>query len=61
MAPANNAGGAVKTDPTIVALRFGDHGTKECWESFAQKCDQFQTLRNKSQQHATGCANGRGI
>ena len=28
MAPANNAGRAVQTDPTIVALRFGDHGTK---------------------------------
>ena len=28
---------------------------KKCWESLAQKFDQFQTLRNSSQQHATTC------
>ena len=27
----------------------------------AQKFDWFQTFRNNSQQHATGCANGRNI
>ena len=34
----------------IVALRFGDHGTKKCWELLAEKFDRFQTLRNNMQQ-----------
>ena len=39
----------------IVALRFGDHGTKKCWELLAEKFDRFQTLRNNTQQHPTTC------
>ena len=39
----------------IVALRFGDHGTKEMLELLAEKFDRFQTLRSNSQQHATTC------
>ena len=36
----------------------------KCWKLFrpfarSQKFDWFQTLRNKSQKHATRCANGR--
>ena len=38
-----------------VALRFGDHGTKELWKLLAEKSDQFQTLRNNTQQHPTTC------
>ena len=34
----------------IVALRFGDHGTKEMLELLAEKFDRFQTLRNNMQQ-----------
>ena len=34
----------------IVALRFGDHRTKETWELLAEKFDWFQTLRNNMQQ-----------
>ena len=50
----------------IVALSFGDQGTKKNWgvvgsnvwpgSNFAQ---QFPTTRNNKQQHATECANGR--
>ena len=40
----------------ITALRFGDQGTKEILQLLSQKFDRFQTLRNNSQQHATGCA-----
>ena len=36
----------------IVALRFGDHGTKQM---LGEKFDQFQTLCNNSQQHPTTC------
>ena len=31
---------------------------KKYWELLAEKFDRFQTLRNNSQQHATGYANG---
>ena len=34
---------------------------KKCWELLAEKFDQFQTLRNNIQQHATGYANGRNM
>ena len=37
-----NSGRAVQTDPTL--LRFGDHGTKKCWELLAQKFDRLQTF-----------------
>ena len=49
----NNVGRAVQTDPTL--LRYA------CWELFAEKFDRFQTWRNNTQQHATGCANGRNM
>ena len=39
----------------IVALRFGDQGTKEIFELLARKFGRFQTLSNNSQQHATTC------
>ena len=39
----------------IVALRFGDHGTKKCLELLAEKFEWFQTLRDKTQQHPTTC------
>ena len=41
----------------IVALRLGDHGTKELLGVAGSKFDQFQTLRNISKQHATTCNN----
>ena len=37
----------------IVALSFGDHGTKEMLG--------VATTRNNIQQHATGCAIGRNM
>ena len=52
-----NSGRAVQTDPTL--LRFGDHGTKKCWELLAQKFDRFQTFATtcnrvcKRTQHVT--------
>ena len=55
----NSVGRAVQTDPTL--FRKQKNGTKECWELFAEKFDRFQTLRNNTQQHATGCANGRNM
>ena len=39
----------------IVALRFGYHGSNVGNELLIQKYDQFQTLQNNSQQHATTC------
>ena len=56
----NNVARAVQTDPTL--LRYASAAItqqKKCWELLAEKFDQFQTLRNNIQQHATGCANGR--
>ena len=47
--------GSCVNGSNIVALRFGDHGTKECWELLAQNFDRFRTLCNNSQQHATTC------
>ena len=46
-----NVGRAMHRYPTL--LRFGDHGTKKCWELLAQKFDRFQTLRNNSEQRIT--------
>jgi len=51
----NNVGRAVQTDTSAITEQ------KNCWESLVQKFDRFQTLRNNTQQHATGCANGRHI
>jgi len=41
----------------IVALRLGDHRTKEMLGVAGSKFDQFQTLRNISKQHRTTCNN----
>ena len=47
----------LQTDPTL--LRFGDHGTKKCWELLAQKFDRLQTFATtcnrvcKRTQHVT--------
>ena len=53
----SNVGRVLHTDATVVAPRFGGHGTKKkCCESLAQKFDRFQTLGNQlneTQQHAT--------
>ena len=47
----------------IVALRFGDHGTKRnvgsCWLKNLTGFKLCATTRHNIQQHATGCANGR--
>ena len=39
----------------IVALRFGDHGTKEILGGIDSKVTRFQILRNNYQQHVTIC------
>ena len=44
-----------KNGPNIIVLLCGDHGAKEM---LAQKFDQFQTLRNNTQQHSTTCNRG---
>ena len=44
-------------ESNIVALRIGDHGTKEMLEVVGSKV----SLRTNSQQHITGCANGRNM
>ena len=50
----NNVGRAAGVNGSnIVALHFGSHRTKEML--LAQKFDQFQTVRNNTQQHATTC------
>ena len=42
----------------IVALHFGDHGTKEMLGVLAQKFDRFQTLRKNCQKHLATCNRG---
>ena len=54
-------GRAVQTDPTLLCYASAIKKQKKCWEWLAQKFDWFQTLRNNTQQHATGCANGRNM
>ena len=54
----NSFGRAVQTDPTLLRYALVVMEQKECWESLAQNFDQFQTLWNNSQQHATVCVNG---
>ena len=44
-------------ESNIVALRFGDHGTKEMLEVVGSNV----LLRTNSQQHVRGCANGRNM
>ena len=55
----NNVARAVQTDPSLLLYAYAITEQKKCWELLTQKVDRFQTLRNNSQQHATGCANGR--
>ena len=56
-----NVGRTVQTDPTLLRYASAITEQKKCWELLAEKFDRFQTLRNNSQQHATGCANGRNM
>ena len=51
----NNVGRALKTVPTLMFYFAVITEQKKCWELLAQKFDQFQTLRNNSQQHSTTC------
>ena len=48
-----------QTDPTLLRYALAITEQKKCWELLAQNFDRFQTLSNNTQQHATGCANGR--
>ena len=57
----NSVGRAVQTDPTLFRYASAITEQKKCWELLAEEFDQFQTLRNNIQQHATGCANGRNM
>ena len=48
----------------IVVLRFSNHGTKEILGVVGSILTSFKlraTTPNNTQQHATGCANGRNI
>ena len=51
----NNVGRAVLTDTSAITEQ------KNCWELLAQTFDWSQTLCTNTQQHATGCANGRNM
>ena len=57
----SNVGRAVQTDPTLLRYASAITEQKKCWELLAEKFDRFQTLRNNTQQHPTGCANGRNM
>ena len=57
----NNVGRAVQTHPTLLCNALAITEQKKCWEWLAAKFDRFQTLRNNTQQHATGCGNGRNM
>ena len=57
----NNVGRAVQTDPTLLRYASAITEQKKCWELLAEKFDRFQTLRNNTQQHPTGCTNGRNM
>ena len=54
----SNVGRAVQTNPTLLFYASAITEQKKCWELLAEKFDWFQTLRNNTQKHATGCANG---
>ena len=56
-----DVGRTVQTDPTLLGYASAITEQKKCWELLAEKFDRFQTLRNNSQQHATGCANERNM
>ena len=57
----NNVERAVQTDPTLLRYASAITEQKKCWELLAEKFDRFETLRNNTQQHATGCANERNM
>ena len=57
----NNVGRAAQTDPTLLRYALAITEQKRCFELLAEKFGQFQTSRNNSQQHSTGCANGRDL
>ena len=57
----NNVGRAVQTDPTLLRYASAITEQKKCWELLAEKFNRFQTLRENTQQHATGCVNGRNM
>ena len=46
----NNVGRAVQWDPTLLRFALATTEHKKFWELLAQKFDQFQTLRNNTQQ-----------
>ena len=46
---ANNVGGSVQTDPTLLCYASAITEQKKCWELLAEKFDRFQTLRNNTQ------------
>ena len=51
----NNVGRAVQAHPKLLRYASVITELKKCWEVLSQKFDQFQLLRNNSQQHATIC------
>ena len=51
----NNVGRALKTVLTLLFYFAVITKQKKCWELLAEKFDQFQNLRNNSQQHSTTC------
>ena len=51
----NNVGRAVQTDPTLLRHASAITQQKKCWGLLAEKFNQFQTLREKTQQHPTTC------
>ena len=56
-----DVGRTVQTDPTLLGYASAITEQKKCWELLTEKFGRFQTLRNNTQQHATGCANGRNM
>ena len=51
----NNVGRAGQTDPTLFRYASAITEQKKCWELLGEEFDQFQTLRNNTQQHPTTC------
>ena len=51
----DNVGKAVQTHPTLLRYASAITELKNCLEELCQRFDQFQVLRNNSQQHATAC------
>ena len=51
-----NFGRAVQTNPTLLRYASAITEQNKCWEwVVSSNFDQFQTLQNNSQQHATTC------